>query len=70
MSERFKNVSSLRLQVAPQIEEVIFVCMWQGAIMPNCTSLDSSFFSPVMSDEGLCYTFNMLSNTELFTPTA
>lgn len=58
------------LQVAPPIDEVLYVCMWQNMVMPNCSVLDSSLFTPVMSDEGLCYTFNMLSNQELFTPLA
>lgn len=56
------------LQLAPPMEEVIWVCKWQGGILENCSS--SNLFTPVMSDEGLCYTFNMLSNPELFTPAA
>ncbi|XP_034256548.1 pickpocket protein 28-like isoform X2 [Thrips palmi] len=55
-------------KLAPPMEEVIMVCKWQGGILENCSS--SNLFTPVMSDEGLCYTFNMLSNPELFTPSA
>lgn len=29
----------------------------------------SLFIEPVMTDEGLCYSFNMLPSTELFTET-
>ncbi|KAK3911814.1 Pickpocket protein 28 [Frankliniella fusca] len=57
--------------VAPPIDEVLFVCMWEGEVMPNCSGkAGDPLFTPFMSDEGLCYTFNMLSNQELFTPLA
>ncbi|KAE8744812.1 hypothetical protein FOCC_FOCC008536 [Frankliniella occidentalis] len=58
-------------EVAPPIDEVLFVCMWEGQIMPNCSGrMGEPLFTPFMSDEGLCYTFNMLSNQELFTSLA
>ncbi|XP_023715587.1 pickpocket protein 28 isoform X2 [Cryptotermes secundus] len=48
-------------EVAPEIDEVMFECYWRG-ILESC----SDIFTSVLTDNGLCYTFNILSSTELF----
>ncbi|XP_076265224.1 pickpocket protein 28-like [Rhynchophorus ferrugineus] len=42
-------------------ERYIFECSWMGDNV-NCDSL----FVPVITDEGICYTFNMLDRSDMF----
>ncbi|CAG9767257.1 unnamed protein product [Ceutorhynchus assimilis] len=46
--------------IAPQFDEMLWTCKY--------TLLNGSchdFFTPILTEEGLCYTFNMLDRTEL-----
>ncbi|XP_069695430.1 pickpocket protein 28-like isoform X2 [Periplaneta americana] len=49
-------------KVAPKLEEVIKNCKWREE-MKNCSNL----FSSVLTDDGLCYTFNTLAARDLLT---
>lgn len=46
--------------MAPQFQEVLYSCNWQ--LRGSCE--DS--FTPIITEDGLCFSFNMLDKTELF----
>ncbi|XP_026725648.1 pickpocket protein 28-like isoform X2 [Trichoplusia ni] len=48
--------------VSPNLTEVFFGCKWKDIPSENCSDL----FSPVLTEEGLCYTFNTLGPEEMF----
>ncbi|KAK9506043.1 hypothetical protein O3M35_008052 [Rhynocoris fuscipes] len=68
----FVNIISIRLlciissvicqQVSPPFEDTVNLCRWKGVATQNCSHL----FHTVFTDEGVCFTFNMLSKVELF----
>lgn len=57
---KFKQFTPSFCQIAPQFDEMLWQCKY--------TLLNGSchdFFTPILTEEGLCYTFNMLDKTEL-----
>ncbi|KAF5270642.1 hypothetical protein FQA39_LY01380 [Lamprigera yunnana] len=48
--------------VAPSFEQVFYECRWMNQVK-DCKQL----FTPTLSEEGICFTFNMLDREELFT---
>ncbi|KAJ8715043.1 hypothetical protein PYW08_005024 [Mythimna loreyi] len=48
--------------VSPNLTEVFFGCKWKDIPSENCSEL----FSPILTEEGLCYTFNTLGPDEMF----
>lgn len=48
--------------MAPNFEETVQICWWQSKI-ENC----SKFVFPVMTEEGICFTFNSLNSREIYT---
>lgn len=49
-------------EVAPSFDEMLWRCKWMSVPGTTCKDL----FSPTLTEEGLCYTFNMLDSPELF----
>ncbi|XP_049875788.1 pickpocket protein 28 isoform X2 [Pectinophora gossypiella] len=49
-------------EVSPNMTSVFFGCMWKDTPKQTCEDL----FSPILTEEGLCYTFNTLGAQELF----
>ncbi|KAK4874127.1 hypothetical protein RN001_013487 [Aquatica leii] len=49
-------------KVSPSFDEVFYECKWMNQVK-NCKDL----FTPTLSEEGICFTFNMLDREELFT---
>ncbi|XP_038222386.1 pickpocket protein 28-like [Zerene cesonia] len=56
-----ETIDNLR-ELAPNISEVFFACKWKDIPKDNCSDL----FSPIVTEEGFCYTFNSLGAEELF----
>jgi amiloride-sensitive sodium channel len=52
-------------EVAPPLDEVLFSCKWNS----NNESCDS-LFTPILTEDGICFTFNTLDRSELFTNAA
>ncbi|CAH2043596.1 unnamed protein product, partial [Iphiclides podalirius] len=55
------TVENLR-QVSPNISEFFFGCKWKDVPKDNCMDL----FSPILTEDGFCYTFNTMGAEELF----
>ncbi|XP_017770397.1 PREDICTED: pickpocket protein 28-like [Nicrophorus vespilloides] len=47
--------------ISPNYEDVFLICFWIGEPF-YCKSI----FTPILTDEGVCFTFNMLDRKELF----
>ncbi|XP_014277462.1 pickpocket protein 28 isoform X2 [Halyomorpha halys] len=50
------------MEVAPPFLDTIFLCKWNNTISENC----SDIFTRIFTDEGICYSFNMLDKQDLF----
>ncbi|XP_066139923.1 pickpocket protein 28-like [Euwallacea fornicatus] len=48
------------MSIGPQFEEMLWQCKYT-LLNSSC----SDFFTPILTEEGLCYTFNMLDKSEL-----
>ncbi|EFA08873.2 Pickpocket protein 28-like Protein [Tribolium castaneum] len=57
----FETIEYL-MSIAPPFSEVFFACKWTS-LNETC----SNFFSPMLTEDGMCFTFNMLDRSELFT---
>ncbi|XP_046391658.1 pickpocket protein 28-like [Ischnura elegans] len=49
-------------EAAPPCDD-FFYCEWKGQFARCCREL----FRPILTEEGVCYTFNMLATTQIFT---
>ncbi|XP_056638388.1 pickpocket protein 28-like [Diorhabda sublineata] len=61
--DKYANIKTIDylMSVAPQFEEIFFTCSWT-LLNETCYNL----FTPIITEEGLCFTFNMLDRSELF----
>ncbi|CAG9817679.1 unnamed protein product [Phaedon cochleariae] len=48
------------MSIAPQFEDVFFNCKWT-LLNESCDNM----FTPILTEDGLCFTFNMLDKSEL-----
>lgn len=55
-------LSSLIIQVAPTMSDVLFFCKKRN----NPTNCDS-YFSEVWTEDGKCFTYNIVNSTTLYT---
>lgn len=49
-------------EMAPSLNDTMLECMWQYDV-DNCSEL----FRPILTDEGLCFTFNAINSHEMYT---
>ncbi|CAG4955982.1 unnamed protein product [Parnassius apollo] len=49
-------------QVSPNISEFFFGCKWKDIPKASCSDL----FSPILTEDGICYTFNTMGAEQLF----
>lgn len=49
-------------QMAPSLRNIFAACIWQGVNYP-CWEL----FVPILTDKGLCFTFNSINSREIYT---
>ncbi|XP_060522631.1 pickpocket protein 28-like isoform X2 [Cylas formicarius] len=49
------------MSISPQFDEMLWSCKWT---LQNETC--RNFFTPILTEDGMCFTFNMLDRTELY----
>ncbi|XP_054267290.1 pickpocket protein 28-like [Macrosteles quadrilineatus] len=49
-------------RVSPSLDDVLFLCRWKLGAPVNCAEL----FVPVMTEEGQCFSFNILHNLDSY----
>lgn len=47
--------------MSPKLEDIFHECKYRGAT-ENC----SNILTPILTDEGVCYNFNMLDRDHIF----
>ncbi|XP_045451668.1 uncharacterized protein LOC123660657, partial [Melitaea cinxia] len=57
-NETIENIKEL----SPNISDVLIACKWKDVPKNSCSDL----FIPILTEEGLCYTFNTMAADELF----
>lgn len=55
------NKTTILFKVAPKLEDSLWLCKWISRY-ENCTEL----FIPVITENGVCYSFNILDHSEMF----
>lgn len=48
--------------VAPTFNDTMFFCKWR-----NENNFCTAFFQPILTEEGVCYTFNVLNSRDIYT---
>lgn len=57
-----KEIYTNLKQMAPQVSDIMYHCEFNGHKTSDC----SKYFKEVWTEEGLCYSFNMLNGSELY----
>lgn len=55
------NVTEMLKRMAPSFNETMMLCKFR-----NKLEYCDDFFEEVLTDEGLCFTFNMINSKELY----
>ena len=60
--KKLKTTEEKLFKVAPPFEQVLWICKWS-----NLNETCDTVFTPMLTEDGQCFTFNMLDRSELFT---
>lgn len=60
----YSSYGCFTLQVGPQFHETAWLCSWE-MVEINCSKL----FIPVLTEEGICFSFNVLHAMEMYRDT-
>nr|XP_023023900.1 pickpocket protein 28-like [Leptinotarsa decemlineata] len=61
--EKYTELETIKylMSIGPQFEDVFFTCKWTS-MNESCYNM----FYPMLTEDGMCFTFNMLDRSELF----
>lgn len=48
--------------ISPMFEDTMYLCKWRHQV-DNC----SLYFQPILTEEGVCFTFNALNSRDIYT---
>lgn len=57
-----ESIFDIIQDVAPSFNDTMFYCKWR-----NENNFCQAFFQPILTEEGVCYTFNILNSRDIYT---
>lgn len=58
----YEDIFNVIQDVAPTVDEIMLSCSWKGTNF-NC----SEYLQPVLTNDGVCFTFNALNSRDIYT---